>query len=136
MAGSAQTVPGAASTTFNGTAVAGPAVSAGAGFEAVHVMMLAPEGFSLTFQNDEGDGNLIDETLAGHGPFLDLALDYAPGASCSLLDTSVFGIQNLSVVDLNGSSVLSRSGSVPMDSVAEPLSEAVLRFYPVDVPPS
>ena len=125
-----------ATEAANGTVVVGPAAPAGGGFDTAHVMMLVPEGFSLTFQNDEGDGNLIDETLAGHGPFLDLALDYAPGASCSLLDTSVFGIQNLSVVDLNGSSVLSRSGSVPMDSVAEPLSEAVLRFYPVDVPPS
>ena len=125
-----------ATEAANGTAVVGPAASAGAGFEAVHVMMLAPEGFSLTFQNDEGDWNLIDETLAGHGPFLDLSLDYAPGASCSLQDASVFGIQNLLVVDLNGTPVLSRSGAVPMDSVAEPLPEAVLRFYPVDVPAS
>ena len=114
----------------NATAIIGPPTEYFSR-ETVHVVMVDPKGIEIPFLQDLPPYITTDPTLAGQGPFIDLAFDEDPMWDCDSMipDPSYWTISNLLVTDLSGDVILERSGEVPVDTTDAPDSNAVLRLY-------
>lgn len=94
-----------AATAMVGVAAAGETP----GWDRVHVVLLDPKGVDLPYLNDSEDPPVIaDETVAGQGPILSLAIDGDP--ACLLSDPGVRAIRNLRVTDVDGVAILDDTG--------------------------
>lgn len=121
----------------NGTAHVGPVLGSAFGYSGRRVMLVDPGGFNLTFLADEPPFDTTDETLAGEGPLLDLAVKWkqTTDPDCDLANASLLVLQDLVVSDVNGNQVFSVAGTVELDSADAPSASAVFRRYPIDIPP-
>ena len=123
-----------ATEAINGTAIVGPkAAISNSDFDFARVALVDPKGFSLNYQSEvAGTGN-ADESLAGTGPFLDLAFDLVPGSTCDLGDVSNFAVYGLKASDPGGTPFVDVPTAI-LDTPADPSANATLRMYPVTVP--
>jgi hypothetical protein len=101
------------------------------------VMVISPSGFQLPHL----DTGVLDDKLAGQGPFLDLMIQ--ENLPCDLTVPGWFTIHNLTVTDLDGQ-VIDPAGLPPLDGLDPvevdypdaPSDSAVFRAYLVDPTPA
>jgi hypothetical protein len=107
------------------------------GYDLRTVMVVDPGGFNLSFLADELPLNTTDETLAGEGPLVDLAVNWKTTSDpdCDLGNAALIGLYGLLVSDVNGNQVFSVPETVELDSADAPSASAVFRRYPIDTPP-
>jgi hypothetical protein len=119
------------------TAVVGPVFGTSGGYSLAKTVLVDPKGFNLTYLVDTPPAETTDETLAGEGPLIDVAVDWKAtnDPACSLNNPSLITISDLRVSDVDGDQVFAAPGVVQVDTVETPGSNAVFRAYPVDLPP-
>jgi hypothetical protein len=112
------------------TALVGPETNFFGETKYRHVSLFDPSGFDLAFLTDSG----ADQTLAGEGPLLDLAVDLQVGSGCTVSDPDVYGIIGLRAADVDGNWIFNIPTQIEIDTADAPSATALLRAYEVDLP--
>ena len=126
--------PYPATEAAEATALVGPYSPVVGNLRSAKVTLLHPAGFRPQYLASASGTPTADETLAGTGPFLDLGFTLQGNSSCSLDSPNIFSISDFRAYDISGN-LLIDSASVELDTEEAPSSSALLRKYPVTIPP-
>jgi hypothetical protein len=126
-----------ATEAADATAVVGPVLGNAFGYDVVKAVVIDPKGFSLTYLSDTPPNEATDETLAGEGPLVDIVVNWkaTTNTACRLTNPALIQLGALSVSDVDGNEVFAVPGTLPVDTTAAPVANAVFRTYAVDLPP-
>jgi len=126
--------PYPATEAADATALIGPSSPVDGIFRSAKIALIHPAGFRPKYLASASGTLTADETLAGTGPFLDLGFGLKGNSLCSLDSPNIFSISDFRVYDISGNVVI-ESASVEVDTAGAPSNSALLRKYPVTIPP-
>ena len=126
--------PYPATEAAEATALVGPSSTIAGDLRSAKISLIHPAGFRPKYLTSASGTPTADETLAGTGPFLDLGFTLKGNSLCSLDSPDIFSISDFRAYDISGN-LLIDSASVELDTEEAPSSSALLRKYPVTIPP-
>ena len=126
--------PYPATEAAEATTLVGPYSPIGGDLRSAKISLIHPAGFRPKYLTSASGTPTADETLAGTGPFLDLGFTLKGNSLCSLDSPDIFSISDFRAYDISGN-LLIDSASVEVDTDEAPSSTALLRKYPVTIPP-
>lgn len=115
----------------------GPVLDTVGDYKRRRVLLADASGFNLAFLADEPGFDTTDETLAGDGPLVDLAINWKAtnNSACNLLNPDLIHLSDLHVTDRDGNPLFAVAGPVEVDTVDLPSTTAYFRSYAIDLPP-